>query len=720
MIIAKWQKLTKPTLSRQLIGLILTLYLGIALTLTVLQLFSEFHNEKNNLGRQIEGLGETFRPTITEALWNYEEEQIFAALEGLHKSPEVFGISIKNIDSSVWRLGYFITSQGEYEQDYSNLNMAFTKKTVDLSQPINRIYQAAIPLIKEQDGNLEQIGELTIYYSSSTIIERTWMTFLITVIAALIKSLCLWLVSVWVINKMVAKPINALKNQIDNFDLQSLKIDPINIELTSTSKQNELTALNQSYHTFRHALVASNRTVDEYKHTLELKVAQRTQSLNDTLDELSVANQVKNDFLATMSHEIRTPMNAIIGTSQLLEKTELTEHQTKLLEMISFGGKTLMAILNDILDLSKIEANKLELEHTPFEIVDLLEQCTNLFRANALEKEISLEVQYDKKLHHQIVIGDPTRLGQIVSNLISNAIKFTDKGAVIITLSSSEITSGSLQTRAEGSLQEHAEGSSQDISTYAGAGLPLSILVQDTGIGMSEKQQASIFEAFSQADLSVTRQHGGTGLGLAISLRLVSAMRGSIEVESAIGLGSKFTVTLALPTTQTSENQPCTTGQDKAITNVSTGITILIAEDNEINREIAAAILDDCGYHTLIAVDGQKAVDMVNQHRSNLDLILMDCHMPIMDGLEATKKIRQNEQTMNLSAIPIIALTADALADAQERCLAAGMNGFISKPFYEEDLINAIEKHIDPPSDYSDTNRSKNFTNAASKPAAPV
>ena len=212
MIIAKWQKLTKPTLSRQLIGLILTLYLGIALTLTVLQLFSEFHNEKNNLGRQIEGLGETFRPTITEALWNYEEEQIFAALEGLHKSPEVFGISIKNIDSSVWRLGYFITSQGEYEQDYSNLNMAFTKKTVDLSQPINRIYQAAIPLIKEQDGNLEQIGELTIYYSSSTIIERTWMTFLITVIAALIKSLCLWLVSVWVINKMVAKPINALKN----------------------------------------------------------------------------------------------------------------------------------------------------------------------------------------------------------------------------------------------------------------------------------------------------------------------------------------------------------------------------------------------------------------------------------------------------------------------------------------------------------------------------
>ncbi|MBV1884260.1 MAG: response regulator [Pseudomonadales bacterium] len=670
MIKQQWRTFTKPVLSRQLIGLILSLYFGIALTLTAFQLASEFHHEKKNLSSQVAGLGETFRPSVTEALWNYEEEQLYAVIEGLYKNAEVYGVTIHNMDNNVWRLGYYRNSTGQYESDFNSEEMQYFQKRLDLTKAITQIYQFEVPLSKVEEGVSENIGALKIYFSSVTVIERTWMTFLITIIGAILKTVCLWVVSVLVINRIVTHPIAELKSNIDDFDFQSLEYVASDLEsekLKNTNgRTNELNDLKHSYYLFCKALVERNQMVEDYKCNLETKVKERTQSLNEALEDLSVATRVKSDFLATMSHEIRTPMNAVIGSVQLLQKTKLDQSQLKLMKLITYGGKTLMTLIDDILDLSKIEANKLVLESTRLDISELLTRTADIFESNAIERGISLEVKISGPTAPLIVLGDPTRIGQIISNLLSNAIKFTDSGAVILF------------------LDEPIQNDNQ---------LQFKIVVQDTGMGMNEAQQAAIFNAFTQADTSTTREYGGTGLGLAISLRLLEAMGGEINVESAPGLGSKFTITLQLPIAEKC-NIRSESEQLPMVANNSDSATILVVDDNDINREIAQCILEEQGYEVLIAKDGLEAVYAVNQNCGDLDLILMDCHMPNMSGIEATEEIRLLEKGGNLKAVPIIALSADAMMEAREKCLAVGMNGFISKPFFENDLLLAIQQHL--------------------------
>lgn len=422
----------------------------------------------------------------------------------------------------------------------------------------------------------------------------------------------------------------------------------------------------------RQLLEAKNEELKQLNNELEKTAC----ALAKAKIESELAAKAKSDFLSTMSHEIRTPMNAVLGTVQLLKKTPMSDHQTKLVENISYGGQTLMVIIDDILNLSKIEAGKIELESISFDLGGLLERAIDAFIPSANDKNIQLVLERgqpgedsvaDSTLLPVYVKGDPTRITQVVNNLISNAIKFTNEGAVTVIL----------------------DKVIADADTIS-----FNIVVRDSGIGMTEAQQNHLFSAFSQADSSTTRLYGGTGLGLSICKGLVDAMEGEILVESAVNKGSQFTVALKMLVAQESDVLP--PAPDNIPREAQKTANILVVDDVETNICIVQFLLEEEGHTVLTAMSGQDAIDLFDERRDTLDLILMDVQMPEMDGFEAVRRIRALEEVSPEAgkAIPIVALTADVLKNTRDKCFESGMNGFLNKPIEEAQLFNVIQQHL--------------------------
>ena len=373
------------------------------------------------------------------------------------------------------------------------------------------------------------------------------------------------------------------------------------------------------------------------------------------------AVRAKSEFLANMSHEIRTPMTAMLGMTELLQMTELSESQREYAATVARSGDALLQLVNDILDFSKIEAGQLHVEAIGFDLPELLSEVRDMLEVTASQRGRSLLIELAPEVPRRVV-ADPTRIRQVLVNLVGNAIKFTHRGHVAVR--------------------------ARMLSAPSEERCLLELAVEDTGIGIAPAQKARVFEAFTQADTSTTRRYGGTGLGLAISSRLATLMGGSIQLESELDKGSTFRVQLPVGVDHTPVIEPVATAES-APRPAFTG-RVLLVEDNLENRALAVRLLSYFGCEVDAAENGSEALDQLRARK--YDLVFMDCHMPVLNGYDATREIRKQEAAGE--HLPIVALTASVLPEERQRCLDVGMDDYVAKPFNRRDLEAVLSRWL--------------------------